>query len=94
MAARLALLAIPAALGVLVLTPVIVPAVLVGDDSEPTAVPTVTAGPAGCAMYCDEPAPKCTAFCDEPEQACAVFCDEPESVPACSIFCGKPEEVN
>lgn len=94
MASRLAVAAIPAAVGLLFLTPVTVPAILVGDDDSPAVVPTVTAGAPGCAMYCNEPAVKCTAFCDEPEHACALFCDEPEGVPVCTILCGKPEGAN
>ncbi|MEV0061254.1 hypothetical protein [Nocardia sp. NPDC050718] len=64
MAARMALLAIPAVVG-LFLSPVIVPAVLVGDDHDTTAVPTVTADRSGCSMFCAEVA-ECSMFCENP----------------------------
>lgn len=64
MSARLALLAIPAAVG-LFLAPVIVPAVLVGDDHTTPAVPTVSVESSGCAMFCGEVA-KCSMFCENP----------------------------
>lgn len=64
MASSVALLAIPAVVG-LFLSPVIVPAVLVGDSQDATAVPTVTAGSSGCSMFCGEVV-QCSMFCENP----------------------------
>ncbi|MFE5480787.1 hypothetical protein ACFQ9R_34160 [Nocardia sp. NPDC056541] len=100
MAPRLAVLAIPAALGLLFLSPVIVPAILVGDDHDeiPAPVSLVTEGTSGCSMFCDDPEklPACTFSCDDPDDVpvCSFFCDTPETVSVCTIFCGDPDEVN
>ncbi|GEM35394.1 hypothetical protein NN3_64010 [Nocardia neocaledoniensis NBRC 108232] len=94
MNARLALLAIPAMLG-LFLAPVIIPAVLTDNDTSDGlgTVPTVTTSDvAGCAMFCAE-TPGCSVFCDEPEPGCSMFCDTPEVVAVCAIFCNETEEV-
>ncbi len=94
MSARLAFLAIPAALG-LFLAPVIIPAVLTDDDHADGlgTVPAVTTSEvAGCAMLCAE-APSCSAFCDEPESGCSMFCNDPDPVPVCTVFCNDPKEV-
>ncbi|WP_405149923.1 hypothetical protein OG308_09175 [Nocardia salmonicida] len=99
MASRLVLVAVPAALGLFLATPIIVPAILVGDDHDqaPASVSLVTEG-SGCSMFCQDPeqVPECTIVCDAPETVpvCTFFCDSPETLPVCTIFCGDPDEVN
>ncbi|MFD6272380.1 hypothetical protein [Nocardia asteroides] len=92
MASRLALLAIPATLGLLFSAPIVIPAVLTDGEAPASAPVVTTTGDSGCAMFCNE-VPACTLFCDDPtdEPVCAVFCNEPEPASLCTIFCDTKE---